>query len=87
MQLTSKKTCGRKTHKVQVTVYDFETIEQVIGASTFLFEGSTKEIARLVDQLGASNKSNPNARICRQACCQTAAAATGLKDVEEIVYE
>lgn len=85
MKLTNKKTCGRKTHKVQVTVYDFETIEQVTGAATFLFEGSTSEIAQLVDKLGA----NPaqSSRICRQACCQAAAAATGLQDVEEILYE
>ena len=87
MQLTSKKSCGRKSHKVQVSVYDFETVEQVVGSALFMFEGTTDEIAQLVDKLGSNRSEFASARICRQACCQAAAAATGLKEVEEIVYE
>lgn len=87
MKLQPKKTCGRKTHKVSVSVYNFETVEQVVGSSLFMFEGTTQEIAKLVDKLGANDSKFASARICRQACCHAAAAATGLKDVEEIVYE
>lgn len=87
MQLTSKKTCGRKTHKVSVSVYNFETVEQVVGSALFMFEGTTQEIAKLVDKLGADDPQFTSSRICRQACCHAAAAATGLQDVEEILYE
>ena len=87
MQLTSKKSCGRKTHKVSVSVYNFGTVEQVIGSSLFMFEGTTQEIAKLVDKLGTDESKFASARICRQACCHAAAAATGLTEVEEILYE
>lgn len=82
MRLTSSKSCGNKNHKVSVIVYDFETIEHLVGTATFQFEGSTKDIARQVDSLGVDPSST---RICRQACCQMAAAATGIQDVEEIL--
>ena len=84
MRLTNSKSCGRKKHTVEITVYNYETIDQIVGSAWFSFEGSTKDIAKQSDNLELQGSVETSFKVCRYACCQEAAAATGLRDVEEI---
>lgn len=84
MRLTSSDSCNRKKHTVEITVYHYETVEEVVGSAWFSFEGSTNDIADQASKLALAEDVARSFTICRYACCQAAAAATGLRDVEEI---
>lgn len=84
MRLTSNGSCGRKKHTVEITVYNYETVEQIVGTAWFSFEGSTNDIANQAGKLALQEDVSKSFRVCRYACCTEAAAATGLQDVEEI---
>lgn len=78
MEIQDKKSCGNKQHRVYIRAYDFEMVEQVGSINGFTITGDIKEIYKKVDAIHAE------LRICQQACCREAAAATGLKEVEVI---
>ena len=83
MRLTSNKSCGRKSHTVHITVYNYETVEQIVGTASFSFEGSADDIANQTGRLAVQGDAS-SFKVCRYACCTEAAAATGLQDVEEV---